>query len=150
MRRSVQPWALVLFRGRWMLTGFDRMRGDRRTFQLTRIVSDVRSRPDQFEIPEGAGDQALEALERIWQTASARVRVIPGSDAEVRLTHRPDTQVDGDIYTLHHADANLLADELVGYGPDVVVLGSPRLRALVQKRLDRLILAHDDSAGATV
>lgn len=143
-KRRVQPWALVLFRGRWMLTGFDLGRDDQRTFQLTRIVSDVRTKPDTFVAPEHAGDEALEELEQIWQSATARVRVVPGSDAEVRLAHRLDTVVDEDVYTLHHADANLLADELAGFGPDVVVLGPERVRTLVLERLHRLTQTHTD------
>ncbi|SDI02209.1 helix-turn-helix transcriptional regulator [Agrococcus jejuensis] len=150
MRRTVQPWCVLLFRSRWMLHGFDVDRGETRTFLMRRIVSDVQaSRPrEPFAVPDGAADAALEDLERIWASATARVRVLPGSDAEVRLARRRDTTVEGDELTLHHADTNLLADELAGYGAEVVVLHPPLLAELVRERLERIRDAHADLAGS--
>ncbi|MFC7430418.1 MULTISPECIES: helix-turn-helix transcriptional regulator [unclassified Agrococcus] len=147
-RRTVQPWCVLLFRGRWMLHGFDVDRGATRTFLMRRVVSDVASRrpAEPFGVPEGAADAALADLERIWSSATATVRVLPGSDAEVRLARRRDTVVDGDVLTLHHADSNLLADELAGYGAEVVVLEPADLAALVRARLERIRDAHGEDA----
>ena len=146
MQRTVQPWCVLLFRGRWMLHGFDVDRGAPRTFLMRRVVSDVvpRRPREPFVVPEGAADAALADLERIWAQATARVRVLPGSDAEMRLARRRDTVVDGDELTLHHADANLLADELAGYGAEVVVLDPPELADLVRARLERIRDAHGE------
>jgi proteasome accessory factor B len=146
-RRTVQPWCVLLFRSRWMLHGFDVDRGETRTFLMRRVVSDVtQQRPrEPFVVPEGAADAALADLERIWASATARVRVLPGSDAEVRLARRRDTTVEGDVLTLHHADTNLLADELTGYGADVVVLDPPLLADLVRERLVRIRDAHREA-----
>jgi len=63
----------------------------------------------------------------------------------VRLARRRDTTVDGDVLTLHHADTNLLADELTGYGADVVVLEPPLLADLVRERLERIRDAHGEA-----
>ena len=41
--RSVQPWGLVSFRGRWYLVGHDDQRGEQRTFRLSRIDGHVRT-----------------------------------------------------------------------------------------------------------
>lgn len=145
-QRTVQPWCVLLFRSRWMLHGFDVDRGEPRTFLMRRVVSDVHAtRPrEPFAVPDGAADAALDELERIWSAATARVRVLPGSDAEVRLARRRDTTVEGDELTLHHADTNLLADELAGYGAEVVVLHPPLLAELVRERLERIRDAHAD------
>lgn len=145
-RRTVQPWSVLLFRARWMLHGFDVDRGAPRTFLMRRVVSDVDARrpKEPFVVPEGATEAALADLERIWTAATARVRVLPGSDAEVRLARRRDTVVDGDVLTLHHADANLLADELAGFGGEAVVLDPPALADLVRERLVRIRDAHGD------
>ena len=52
--RVVDPWGLLLRDGFWYLVGFDRSRGERRTFRIDRIESDVVPRPDdRFERPEG-------------------------------------------------------------------------------------------------
>ncbi|WP_395728154.1 helix-turn-helix transcriptional regulator [Nakamurella sp.] len=40
--RRLQPWGLVSFRGRWYVIGHDDVRGDRRTFRLSRIAGPVR------------------------------------------------------------------------------------------------------------
>lgn len=145
-QRTVEPWCVLLFRGRWMLHGFDVDRQATRTFLMRRVVSDVvpRRPREPFAVPAGAAEAALADLERIWADATARVRVLPGSDAEVRLARRRDTTVDGDELTLHHADTNLLADELAGYGAEVVVLHPPRLADLVRARLERIRDAHGE------
>lgn len=146
-QRTVEPWAVVLFRARWMLYGRDATADAPRTFHMSRIVGTVRSTlaKEPFDVPDGAAERAVAELEQIWRSATATVRVLPGSDAEVRLAKRRDTTVDGDILTLHHADSNVLADELAGYGPDVIVLHPPRLRTLVIDRLQRLRDAHGEA-----
>ncbi|MBX7069051.1 MAG: WYL domain-containing protein [Microthrixaceae bacterium] len=49
-RRTVEPRRLEFQRGRWYLTGHDRLRDDRRSFRLDRIVGGVSSgAPGSFE-----------------------------------------------------------------------------------------------------
>lgn len=145
--RRVEPWCVVLFRNRWMLHGRDLDAGAPRTFLMRRVVGVVQaSTPrEPFSVPEDAAVHVLAELESIWASTTATVRVLPGTDAERRLARRRDTVVDGDVLTLHHADANLLADELAGYGGDVVVLEPERVRALVIDRLHRLRDAHGEA-----
>lgn len=149
--RTVEPWAVLLFRTRWMLHGRDVERDGPRTFLMRRIVSDIRTRTpkEPFEPPANAAERAVAELERIWSEATARVRVLPGTDAEVRLSRRRDTTVDGDVLTLHHADSNLLADELAGFGPDLVVLDPPHIRELVIERLRRIRDVHTEHVTDT-
>ena len=40
--RSLEPWGVVTFRGRWYVVGHDHDRNDTRTFRLSRIGGDVR------------------------------------------------------------------------------------------------------------
>jgi proteasome accessory factor B len=49
---------------------------------------------------------------------------------------------DGSRLTLHYADLNILADELAGYGPEVLVMAPPELRDAVRQRLERTAQAH--------
>ncbi len=149
--RTVQPWATVLFRGRWMLVGHDLGAEDTRTFLMQRIVSPVRDRAPKrpFEVPADAAAAALAKLEEIWAGAAVGVHVVPGSDADIRLRHRRDTTEEDGVLVVHHADRHLIADELAGFGSDVSVAWPEEQRALVRQRLERIRDAHadDDAAG---
>ncbi|SFS18252.1 proteasome accessory factor B [Agrococcus baldri] len=144
--RTVQPWATVLFRGRWMLVGHDLGAEDTRTFLMQRIVSPVKDRAAKhpFEVPEDAATAALAKLEQIWATASVGVHALPGSDADIRLRHRRDTREEDGLLVVHHADRHLIADELTGFGSDVAIAWPAEQRELVRQRLERIRDAHDD------
>jgi proteasome accessory factor B len=43
---------------------------------------------------------------------------------------------------LHFVDVNILADELSGFGPEVLVLSPPALRDAVVERLRGVVAAH--------
>src|SRR5436190_2177102 len=53
--RTVEPWGVVSWRGRWYLVGHDRDRDAPRCFRVSRIVGGVRNagRPGAFRRPEG-------------------------------------------------------------------------------------------------
>jgi proteasome accessory factor B len=142
--RTVQPWATVLFRGRWMLVGHDLGAEDTRTFLMQRIVSPVKDRAAKqpFEAPEDAATAALAKLEEIWATATVGVHALPGSDADIRLRHRPDTSEEDGLLVVHHADRHLIADELAGFGSDVAIAWPAEQRELVRQRLERIRDAH--------
>lgn len=148
--RTVQPWATVLFRGRWMLVGFDLGAEDTRTFLMQRITSGVRDRAPKhpFEAPADAASAALAKLEEIWSSAAVGVHVMPGSDADIRLRHRRDTQEEDGLLVIHHADRHLIADELSGFGSDVAVVWPEEQRALVRQRLERIRDAHAEEGAA--
>lgn len=147
--RTVQPWATVLFRGRWMLVGHDVDADDSRTFLMQRIVSPVRDRAARtpFEVPEAAAATALAKLEEIWAGATVALRVVPGSDADIRLRHRPGTEERDGLVVIHHADRHLVADELAGFGADVAVVWPEEVGALVRARLERIRDAHGGAAA---
>ena len=68
--------------------------------------------------------------------------VEPGSDAATRLSKRPSTTASGDTLTLHYSDIDLFADDLAGYGPEVLVESPEELRAAVRSRLERTADDH--------
>src|SRR5215217_8039843 len=51
--RTVEPWAVTSWHGRWYLTGYDRDRRAPRVFRLSRVESAVRTvgRPGEYEVP---------------------------------------------------------------------------------------------------
>ncbi|MGB2718898.1 MAG: WYL domain-containing protein, partial [Rhodococcus sp. (in: high G+C Gram-positive bacteria)] len=68
--RTVQPWGVVTFRGRWYLVGHDVDRDDTRTFRLSRIGDEVKSfgTPQSVRKPDGVDLQDI--VRRVAGTSS--------------------------------------------------------------------------------
>jgi proteasome accessory factor B len=144
VERVVQPLALFSHEGRWHLYALEPGTGWNKTFLLRRIVSDVTPTGKVFEPP--AGDQAaigLAEIEEVWDERVAVVEVEAGSDAEARLAKRRGASrlSDGNL-ELHTADFHILADELAGFGPEVLVISPSLLREGVRARLERIAADH--------
>ena len=157
--REVIPLALVQYQGRWHLSaeevGPTRAaadaddRGAHKTYLLRRIVGPVTTGK---AVPARPGDHAADALkglEAVWERGIAEVQVVRESDAATRLANRRGTeQLDaaaGSSETrlrLHYVDGNILADELAGFGPEVLVVSPPELRSAVISRLERTAADH--------
>jgi proteasome accessory factor B len=149
-RRTVAPLALVQHLGRWHLHGIDQDAGEPRTFLLSRIVDAVQSTGTTFE-PDGTdfATRALDELERIWAENVAEIEVVPDTDAATRLGKRYGTQSPGETrLSVHYSDINILADELAGYGPEVLVHSPDTLRDKVLERLRQTIRAHSAEPAA--
>jgi proteasome accessory factor B len=146
--RTVAPLALIQHQGRWHVHAQEPDTGATKTFLLRRIVSQVTTTGATFPAPKG--DQttgALAELEAVWKAHTAEVRVVADSDAATRLHKRRGTEVQpGGTLLLHYSDANIVADELAGYGPEVVVLQPAVLRTAVRSRLERVLAEHSDDA----
>lgn len=146
--RVVEPLALIQHQGRWHLYAQEPDSHATKTFLLRRIVSDIVATTITFTPP--AADQtarALAELEEVWQSHTAEVEVAPDSDAATRLHKRRGTEVlQGGGLRLHYSDANILADELAGYGPEVLVLSPPVLRGMVHARLLRTESDHREAS----
>jgi proteasome accessory factor B len=141
--RTVAPIALIQREGRWMLHGEDQDAGGTRNFLLRRIVTPITTTNTRYPaFPESATEAAMVELGEIWDRRTAAVEVEPGSDAATRLSKRPDTSIEGDTLTLHYSDMDLLADELAGYGPEVLVRDPSALRDAVRDRLLRTAADH--------
>lgn len=143
--RTVEPLALFQHEGRWHLFARPVTSETTRTYLLRRIVSPVRLSATSFEPP--AGDQAalaLAELNEIWAGNTAVIEVAEGTDAAVRLQKRRGTVSSAaDQLSLHFADLEILADELSGFGPELVVISPPQLRDAVRNRLLRVSADHD-------
>lgn len=142
--REVEPSALVQHQGRWHLYARERGTAVSKTFLLRRIVSQVSTTGATFE--PSVADQAAVALlelDEVWASHTAEVEVVPESDAATRLLkRRGTTELSGGALQLHYSDANIFADELAGYGPEVLVLSPPVLRAAVRARLLKTVESH--------
>ena len=130
--RHLQPWGVVCWRGRWYVVGHDLDRQAARCFRLSRIVGEVRrtGRKSAYQVPEGINliDYVASWSDPREHPGRATVRLRPGRAAGVR---RWAEKLDGDVAILRYSDAESLAQHLVGYGADVVVLDPPEVRKAV-------------------
>ena len=142
--RTVAPLALVQFQGRWHCCALDQETGERKTFLLRRIVSHVTTTGKSFEAStEDEAARGLRELEEVWSRHIASVRVESGTDAATRLHKQRGAGVGDDgALLLHYVDLNILADELAGYGPEVVVQSPAELVSAVRARLHAVAEAH--------
>ncbi len=148
--REVAPVALFQYQGRWHCSAIEPDTGARKSFLLRRIVSDIAPTGATFP-PRDAdeGEIALREIEEIWNANTARIRVEPHSDAAMRLRKRRGTREgDNGELLLQFADANLLAEELASYGPEVLVLEPEQLRQAHRSRLAAVLAAHTETEAA--
>jgi proteasome accessory factor B len=145
--RTVAPRALIQHQGRWHLHAIEPDSGLTRTFLLRRIVSQIATTGATFPAPRGdQTEAALRELEEVWDSHTAEIEVVPDSDAATRLHKRRGTEtLANGVLRLHYSDANILADELAGFGPEVLVLSPPVVRAAVRSRLLRTAAEHSDT-----
>ncbi|HET6815730.1 MAG TPA: WYL domain-containing protein [Mycobacteriales bacterium] len=125
-RRTVEPWGVVWWHGRWYLVGHDRDRDAIRVFRLSRIDGDVAAvgKPGAVRRPEEVDLATIVAAYDAASPASiARVRVRAGRCLGLRKaavnTSRADD--DWDIVEVPFHDPARLADEVLPYGADAVV-----------------------------
>jgi proteasome accessory factor B len=136
--RTVEPWGVVTFRGRWYLVGHDVDRDDTRTFRLSRIGDEVKSfgTPQSVRKPDGVDLQ--EIVRRVAGTSSvsgtARVWLQDGRALELR---RMGTVVgvqslgtrSGTVVEVPVRSWDWVSRLIAGHGADAVVLEPAELRA---------------------
>jgi proteasome accessory factor B len=140
-RRRLQPWGIVSYRSRWYVVGHDLDRDDRRMFRLSRVVGDIRltGEPGSFTVPEGTDLRAL-ASRLAPDTGERAAGVLVRRDRALALRHRATATVEGvrdgwDRLEVRFGRTETLVDELLSYGPDVVVETPEDLRTAVVDRL---------------
>ncbi|MFC9352118.1 helix-turn-helix transcriptional regulator [Arthrobacter sp. NPDC057013] len=138
--RVVEPWGLGSRFGQWYLVGFDRGRGAKRFFRLTRFTSAVTvlDRED-FTPPAGFNVRAeLNSLPEL-PVSAAVVDVRAGKLLGLRKRAAGDTSPKADAgwdrLTVPYRDAEVLGEELASYGPNVRVVSPAELSVAVQRRL---------------
>jgi proteasome accessory factor B len=142
--RHLQPWGLAQWHGRWYLTGHDLDRGAARVFRVGRIDTVVTASG-----PTGAYDIPIDhdAREMVDSTQTptspprvATLGVREGSGNALRRRARPVSPGDGarsgwSMVEVDFRDVDRLADEVAGYGPEVVSLAPNDLTEAVVRRL---------------
>ena len=144
--RHLQPWGVTRYSGRWYAVGFDTDRGAERVFRLSRVqgaarkvgpagvLRDPRGHRHQGGLPAAGPGTDLRARPSCSPAAAPRGRCA-GPPTASRRTSRARTTARGwDRLVLSRGGVGL-AEEVLGFGADVFVEESARLRDEVVGRL---------------
>jgi proteasome accessory factor B len=142
--RTLEPWGVVSWRGRWYVVGHDQDRQATRCFRVSRIVGPVRTigppgvvhRPagvNLLEIAAGSAEPPSVAhTARLW-LADARAQ---GLRRRATVLGRLTVDgVAGDVVQVQLPGPDIAARWIAGHGPDAVVLEPTTLADAVRARL---------------
>ena len=118
------------------------MRGATRVFRLSRVAGPVRAvgRPGDVEVPVGI-DLRAQVTSLVPQRASAEAKVCARPASGLRLRRRATATRPGagsggwDELTVPYGDLEVLAEEIAGFGADVIAVAPRELRDAVVRRL---------------
>lgn len=138
--RSVQPWGVISWHGRWYMAGFDTDRGEPRVFRLTRVHSDVTfsGKPGSYEIPEGTDLKELaKSLYPAPSLGAAVIRLRHDRGQTLRRMATSTNRIDDlwDELQVEYASPWELASEIASYGTDAVAISPANVREEVINRL---------------
>ncbi|MDQ1706449.1 MAG: proteasome accessory factor [Frankiaceae bacterium] len=141
--RTVEPWGVVWWHGRWYLAGHDRDRGATRVFRLSRIAGDPKAVGAKHAVTRPPAVE-LTALVAAYDAASpaslALVRVRVGRCLGLRrlAVNTSEGPPGWDVIELTYPDPERLADQVLPYGADAVVTDPPDAVEAVVRRLRAL------------
>ncbi|WP_375498894.1 helix-turn-helix transcriptional regulator [uncultured Jatrophihabitans sp.] len=132
--RTLEPWGVLSWRKRWYVAGFDRDRGEPRSFRLGRITGTVRTvgEPGGFERPEHVDLPRLVTGIKPERDRVALVEVTGAGAGQLRRIAQSER--DG-LLTIDFTDTEWLARIIAGSGSAALVLEPPDLVAAVIARL---------------
>jgi proteasome accessory factor B len=145
--RHLEPWGVVSYRGRWYAVGHDTDRDGPRVFRLSRVQGQVVTDGPvgSFEVPAGTD------LRSVTQTLAPRppdrtavVLVREGAGQGLRRHAEPAGDQTGapagwERIEVRYGAADSFADEVLGYGADVIVEAPDDVRSSVVRRLQEVV-----------
>ncbi len=142
--RQGAPLALIDWNGLWYLLAWDLDRQAERTFLVSRVTTVPRMVPGKrHERPSDDFAARLTAeLEELAAHNIARVRAVPDSDADFRLTAKYGSADSRGEIAIPTADLDLLADELTEFAADIEVVAPEELRTRIGRRFEVLSTTH--------
>jgi proteasome accessory factor B len=142
--RRVEPWGVVWWHGRWYLVGHDLDRAAPRVFRLSRIVGDPSAEgpAGAVTVPPGIDLTALvSANDPRDSQAMARIKI--RHDQAIGLRQQTiDIADDGDgwdVVTVPCPDPHRLAEQVLAYGANAVLVSPAEARDAVVRRLKALV-----------
>jgi proteasome accessory factor B len=144
-QRHLQPYGVVSYRGRWYVVGHDTDRGAPRMFRLSRVQGEVQpeGKAGAYDVPPGTDLRALtQTLAPPATEHPARLLVCVDAAHGLRR-HAEPLDASGvaqgwERLQVSYGSPDTLADEILGYGADVIVESPQDLRDKVVERLRRV------------
>ena len=144
--RTLEPWGVVSYSGRWYVVGRDVDRDEERMFRLSRIRSVVKriGKGNAYEIPPGTNLRDItRRLGPAPATQDGTVLVRTGTCLGMRRhasgeevgVRGPDGTDRWDRVTVSFSTAHALAEEVLSYGADAYAESPAEVRDLVVERL---------------
>ncbi len=143
--RHLRPWGVTRYSGRWYVVGFDIDREAERVFRLSRVEGTPLKvgGSGAYEVP--AGVDLGEVARRLAPAVSIeRVVLLVRQDAGLSLRRGadllessvtgPDGSLGWDRLAITRSSSGF-ADEILAFGPDVVVESPPAVRQRIVERL---------------
>ena len=138
-RRTVQPWGVVSYRGRWYLVGHDEGRGAVRCFRASRIAeAKATGAAGVVTVPEGIDLLAVVSASASSQLSSLDATLLLAPDKALGLRRHArvlEHRCDGDLMQVHLPAIDVAARWIAGYGADAVVIEPAALRERVLQTL---------------
>lgn len=157
-RRTVQPWALTCWHGRWYLTAHDLHREAPRVFRLDRFTGEVvtESASGTYAVPADHDPRPMiTASQRDVETVRATVLVRAGAGQSLRRRAAEVTGVEGvagaerttgwDRLVLADVTRPGLVADVAGLGPDARVVEPADLAEAVRDRLRAVVRVHEET-----
>jgi proteasome accessory factor B len=144
--RDVDAYTALFRAGHWYLVGFDRERGEARSFRLSRFTTDLADTGEGSDPPQGF--RAAELVTGGPWTAAGEERATIALSPDIAWwatssligAEHVRTRDDGWVeVTVPVADERELAPIIIQFGPDAVVEDPPALRDHVVSRLEALL-----------
>lgn len=143
VKRTVEPWGVVWWHGRWYLVGLDTDKSATRVFRLSRIVGEPKpvGRAGVVIRPDGTD---LRSLVSSYDAASPaavavmRVRHDKGLGLRRRAVNVSKGPPGWDVVEVTYPDTGRLVEQVLPYGADVIVLEPPEAVEAVMARLEAL------------
>jgi proteasome accessory factor B len=141
--RTLEPWGLTSYKGRWYVIGRDVDRQATRMFKLSRMTDLPRraSRAAAYQVPTDLDLRSLaQALAPQEPTETALLAIRTGKAPALARRGEPastdvELPVGFAVYAVGFGDLHSAADEIIQYAADVVVLEPAELRDLVVRGL---------------
>lgn len=152
--RTVEPWRITNWHGRWYLVGHDRDRGDARVFRLSRIEGRPQTVGPAGSVTPPYDVDARAMVRRVLAgsgaaggSRTARVRLDAGSGLSLRRRAGADVSPgalhdDSSVVEIDFTDLDDLAEEVAALGTSALVEGPDDLRDAVVERLRRAVTSH--------
>ena len=146
--RRLEPWRVVLWHGRWYVTGRDLDRDAPRVFRLSRISGEVTriGTPGSYDIPADHDPHVLvSGSTSVAEPSPAVLRVRVGRGHYLRRQARTVGEIDDDfsLIDVDHRDLDEFATDIASHGADVRVEQPVDLQRAVVARLRATLAAHE-------